>query len=134
MERIEQGLDEVHAYISRDEPGISDRIRTVSSRLDPRRLGGAPPQGPLHLPKVRVLDLERTVASRPRRAPTRRMLLRALDRCRPLLAPRGTVSNDDCHLFVISYEELTLRHRFGPVYEEYLGAVHRWIPHPPGRG
>ncbi len=39
-----------------------------------------------------------------------------------------------CHLFVISYEEPTLRHRFGDVYAEYLGKVHRGVPRPPGRG
>lgn len=51
----------------------------------------------------------------------------------PLLAYAGAMAIS-CHLFVIGYEEPTLRRRFGPVYEEYLGAVHRWVPHPPGRG
>jgi len=33
-----------------------------------------------------------------------------------------------CHLFVIGYEEPTLRRRFGGDYEEYRRSVHRWIP------
>ena len=32
------------------------------------------------------------------------------------------------HLFVILYEEPTLRHKFGASYEEYCGSVRRWIP------
>jgi protein-S-isoprenylcysteine O-methyltransferase Ste14 len=32
------------------------------------------------------------------------------------------------HLFVILYEEPTLRRRFGAHYEEYLKSVPRWIP------
>jgi protein-S-isoprenylcysteine O-methyltransferase Ste14 len=32
-----------------------------------------------------------------------------------------------CHLFVIGYEEPTLRRRFGDAYNEYLGTVSRWI-------
>jgi len=32
------------------------------------------------------------------------------------------------HLFVILYEEPTLRGRFGPEYEEYCRRVPRWIP------
>ncbi len=36
-----------------------------------------------------------------------------------------------CHLFVIGYEEPTLRRRFGETYEEYLRTVPRWIPRPP---
>ena len=37
------------------------------------------------------------------------------------------------HLFVIGYEEPTLRGRFGDEYEEYRRHVSRWIPRPPGR-
>lgn len=33
-----------------------------------------------------------------------------------------------CHLFVILYEEPTLRQRFGQAYEDYCRAVPRWIP------
>jgi protein-S-isoprenylcysteine O-methyltransferase Ste14 len=33
-----------------------------------------------------------------------------------------------CHLFVIAYEERTLRRRFGDAYVEYLRTVPRWIP------
>jgi protein-S-isoprenylcysteine O-methyltransferase Ste14 len=32
------------------------------------------------------------------------------------------------HLFVLFYEEPTLKRRFGSPYQEYLGAVRRWIP------
>jgi protein-S-isoprenylcysteine O-methyltransferase Ste14 len=32
------------------------------------------------------------------------------------------------HLFVILYEEPTLRRRFGSQYERYCAAVRRWIP------
>jgi protein-S-isoprenylcysteine O-methyltransferase Ste14 len=32
------------------------------------------------------------------------------------------------HLFVLLYEEPTLRSKFGPAYEEYLRSVPRWIP------
>jgi protein-S-isoprenylcysteine O-methyltransferase Ste14 len=38
------------------------------------------------------------------------------------------------HLFVIGYEEPTLRRRFGETYVEYLRTVPRWIPRPPRRG
>jgi protein-S-isoprenylcysteine O-methyltransferase Ste14 len=33
-----------------------------------------------------------------------------------------------CHLFVVCYEEPTLRRKFGASYEEYRRAVPRWIP------
>ena len=39
-----------------------------------------------------------------------------------------------CHLFVIGYEERTLRRRFGDAYLEYLQTVPRWLPRPPRRG
>jgi protein-S-isoprenylcysteine O-methyltransferase Ste14 len=35
------------------------------------------------------------------------------------------------HLFVIGYEEPTLRRRFGTGYQDYLRAVPRWVPRPP---
>jgi protein-S-isoprenylcysteine O-methyltransferase Ste14 len=35
-----------------------------------------------------------------------------------------------CHLFVIGYEEPTLRRRFGEAYAEYRRTVPRWIPRP----
>jgi protein-S-isoprenylcysteine O-methyltransferase Ste14 len=40
------------------------------------------------------------------------------------------------HLFVVLYEEPTLRRRFARPYEEYLARVNRWVPKPPvgGRG
>ena len=34
------------------------------------------------------------------------------------------------HLFVIIYEEPTLRRTFGPEYQAYCGRVHRWWPTP----
>ncbi|RIH87255.1 methyltransferase family protein [Calidithermus roseus] len=33
-----------------------------------------------------------------------------------------------CHLFVILYEEPTLRRRFGQAYEDYCRTVPRWVP------
>ncbi|HLE92356.1 MAG TPA: isoprenylcysteine carboxylmethyltransferase family protein [Anaerolineales bacterium] len=33
------------------------------------------------------------------------------------------------HLFVVSYEEPTLKKKFGAAYEDYLNRVPRWIPH-----
>ena len=32
------------------------------------------------------------------------------------------------HLFIVFYEEPTLKKKFGPAYEEYLKRVPRWIP------
>jgi protein-S-isoprenylcysteine O-methyltransferase Ste14 len=32
------------------------------------------------------------------------------------------------NLFVVLYEEPSLRRRFGDSYEQYLGSVHRWLP------
>lgn len=32
------------------------------------------------------------------------------------------------HLWVVFYEEPTLRRMFGPSYEEYTRTVHRWLP------
>ena len=34
------------------------------------------------------------------------------------------------HLFVVWYEEPTLRRTFGDEYETYLGRVSRWLPTP----
>lgn len=39
-----------------------------------------------------------------------------------------------CHLFVIGYEEPTLRARFGEQYDQYRDAVSRWTPRPPRPG
>jgi protein-S-isoprenylcysteine O-methyltransferase Ste14 len=33
-----------------------------------------------------------------------------------------------CHAFVVSYEEPTLRRKFGAEYEEYCRRVPRWLP------
>jgi protein-S-isoprenylcysteine O-methyltransferase Ste14 len=35
------------------------------------------------------------------------------------------------HIFIISYEERTLRRRFGPAYLEYRRTVSRWLVRPP---
>jgi protein-S-isoprenylcysteine O-methyltransferase Ste14 len=35
------------------------------------------------------------------------------------------------HLFVVLYEEPTLRRQFGESYETYCRRVHRWFPHRP---
>ena len=48
----------------------------------------------------------------------------------PVLAYAGAMAVC-CHLFVIGYEEPTLRRRFGSAYLEYRRAVPRWIPRPP---
>jgi protein-S-isoprenylcysteine O-methyltransferase Ste14 len=45
----------------------------------------------------------------------------------PLLA-YGGVFLLACHLFVLSYEEPTLRRTFGPEYEAYCQRVSRWWP------
>lgn len=37
------------------------------------------------------------------------------------------------NLFVLGYEEPTLRRRFGPAYERYRRTVHRWLPRRPAR-
>jgi protein-S-isoprenylcysteine O-methyltransferase Ste14 len=37
------------------------------------------------------------------------------------------------HLFVVLYEEPSLRARFGADYEAYCGRVPRWLPHFPNR-
>jgi protein-S-isoprenylcysteine O-methyltransferase Ste14 len=51
----------------------------------------------------------------------------------PLLAYAGTMAIF-CHLFVIAYEEPTLRRTFGETYEEYRRSVPRWVPRLPRRG
>lgn len=51
----------------------------------------------------------------------------------PVLAYAGAMAVL-CHLFVISYEERTLRRRFGDSYLEYRRTVPRWIPRPPRPG
>ncbi|HEY6498213.1 MAG TPA: isoprenylcysteine carboxylmethyltransferase family protein [Streptosporangiaceae bacterium] len=35
------------------------------------------------------------------------------------------------HIFVMGYEERTLRRRFGPAYQEYRRTVPRWLARPP---
>ncbi len=37
------------------------------------------------------------------------------------------------HLFVVGYEEPTLRRRFGDEYAAYQRRVRRWVPRPPRR-
>jgi protein-S-isoprenylcysteine O-methyltransferase Ste14 len=36
-----------------------------------------------------------------------------------------------CHLFVVAYEEPTLRRSFGPEYDAFRDTVPRWIPRRP---
>ena len=38
------------------------------------------------------------------------------------------------HVFVLAYEEPTLRARFGATYDDYCSRVSRWIPRAPGAG
>jgi protein-S-isoprenylcysteine O-methyltransferase Ste14 len=47
----------------------------------------------------------------------------------------GAVFGLAAHLFVVFYEEPTLKKKFGTAYEEYCQAVPRWIPRlrAPGR-
>jgi protein-S-isoprenylcysteine O-methyltransferase Ste14 len=46
----------------------------------------------------------------------------------PVLAEYGTLCIFLAHLFVIFYEEPTLRRKFGESYELYRRTVPRWIP------
>ena|SRR5579883_349766 len=48
----------------------------------------------------------------------------------PLLIYDGAAAVG-CHLFVVGYEEPTLRRRFGAEYETYRRHVRRWFPRPP---
>jgi protein-S-isoprenylcysteine O-methyltransferase Ste14 len=50
----------------------------------------------------------------------------------PLVAYAGAMALC-CHLFVIGYEEPTLRRRFGSAYLDYRNAVPRWVPRAPRR-
>jgi protein-S-isoprenylcysteine O-methyltransferase Ste14 len=50
----------------------------------------------------------------------------------PLLLYAGALAVS-VHLFVIGYEEPTLRRRFGDEYAAYQRHVRRWIPRPPRR-
>lgn len=38
------------------------------------------------------------------------------------------------HLFIVLYEEPTLRRQFGRPYENYVRQVNRWVPRPPRGG
>lgn len=55
----------------------------------------------------------------------------AILRPHPLLFAYAGAILAGFHVFVVAYEEPTLRRRFGPSYEEYLARVPRWIPRPP---
>jgi protein-S-isoprenylcysteine O-methyltransferase Ste14 len=52
----------------------------------------------------------------------------ALYRGSPLLLAFAVAWLGLAHLFVLGYEEPTLRDKFGADYERYLRAVPRWIP------
>ena len=56
-----------------------------------------------------------------------------LFRSLPLLLYAGAMAIF-VHLFVVGYEEPTLRRSLGETYAEYLRTVPRWIPRPPRRG
>jgi protein-S-isoprenylcysteine O-methyltransferase Ste14 len=46
-----------------------------------------------------------------------------------LLVGYGLIVGTLMHLFVVFYEEPTLRRQFGESYETYLHTVPRWLPH-----
>jgi len=48
-----------------------------------------------------------------------------------LLAECGLLMGVVVHLFVVFYEEPSLRRRFGESYETYLRTVPRWLPRYP---
>ena len=48
----------------------------------------------------------------------------------PLLLYAGALAVG-VHLFVVGYEEPTLRRRFGDEYAAYQQRVRRWVPRPP---
>jgi protein-S-isoprenylcysteine O-methyltransferase Ste14 len=48
----------------------------------------------------------------------------------PVLLAYAAVGALGFHLFVVFYEEPTLRRQFGAEYEAYCRAVRRWIPRP----
>lgn len=50
----------------------------------------------------------------------------------PPLVAYAAVAAVAFHLFVVAYEEPTLRRTFGAAYEDYLDRVPRWIPRVPG--
>jgi protein-S-isoprenylcysteine O-methyltransferase Ste14 len=49
----------------------------------------------------------------------------------PAIARWALVVAISFHLFVVLYEEPTLKRKFGPDYEKYLQDVPRWIPRRP---
>ncbi len=58
-----------------------------------------------------------------------------LPRPRPGLLAYGMLVWLACHLFVLAYEEPTLRKTFGAEYVDFCANVARWIPHlSPWRG
>jgi protein-S-isoprenylcysteine O-methyltransferase Ste14 len=50
------------------------------------------------------------------------------------LAAWGAIVAITVHLFVVAYEEPTLRRQFGADYEAYCSAVRRWRPRRPTHG
>lgn len=51
----------------------------------------------------------------------------------PRLLLYGLAFGAATHLFVVLYEERTLRRRFGADYDAYRSAVRRWLPRSPAR-
>jgi protein-S-isoprenylcysteine O-methyltransferase Ste14 len=52
----------------------------------------------------------------------------------PVLLMYGALGFGAINLFVLGYEEPTLRRRFGPAYEAYTREVGRWLPRRPRGG
>jgi len=51
-----------------------------------------------------------------------------------VLLAYGVVVAVTFHMFVVGYEEPTLREKFGAGYEAYAAEVGRWVPRAPRRG
>lgn len=49
----------------------------------------------------------------------------------PSIVVLAGVSALGAHLFVLLYEEPTLKRRFGESYTRYKGSINRWLPRPP---
>jgi protein-S-isoprenylcysteine O-methyltransferase Ste14 len=47
----------------------------------------------------------------------------------PVLFLWAAIMATGFHVFVVAYEEPSLRRRFGAEYEAYCAAVGRWVPH-----
>ena len=52
----------------------------------------------------------------------------------PILFLFAAIAVTICHLWILLYEERSLKRRFGEPYERYCLSVSRWIPRLPHRG